>query len=188
MAESLRPLRSEAFTDQQQAAFFHSRERRRSLAGVPELYRSHRVGGVGTMADVSFDSGAAFPDRARPITFQTAFEVTGAAPSANLFTFGTASVIVGLQTITATFGSLVATFDNGATFPVGLQIDLVVAVNPGAGMVRMWGNGRELVRLTDTPIAEWGDGAVGPFAVGPTDITVLEPLSAYDGQKPRHMV
>jgi len=187
MVRALEPLRSEAFTEHQQAAFFHSRERRRSLAGIPELYRTHRVFGGGVMEVASLDTAALFPDRSRPITFQTAIEITGGAPSATVFSLGTATLTVSGSQITFTFGALTATFDNTVVLPIGLQLDLTVSVNPGAGIARLWGNGQELARVSSTPITEWSDGAVGSFATPVSDIIVLEPLSVYQGQKPRHM-
>ncbi len=102
-----------------------------------------------------------------------------------------------------------ALFDNGAELPVGLMLDLVIGVRPGDGRVRIWGNGKEIARKVATSntfgaAGEWSDTDAGSFAAAaqgavvpdvpaisqgaPAGFTVIEPLSVYVGQVPRHFV
>lgn len=211
--ESLEPLRSEAFTDQQQAAFFHSRERRRSLAGVPELFRTHVLRGVSGFPTAGIATGDIFPDRERPITFQTAIRFTAASPSGLLTELGGLviglAVWIGTQTIGIRAGGAVtagdeafATFDNGSEWPTGLELDLTFASVPD-GSVALWANGKQLISTSSANAnyggnpwagAETGSFASGPAATIPPDVPIntapsgfipIEPLSAYNGQLPR---
>ncbi len=211
MAESFRPLRSDDFTDQQQAAFFYSRERRKSLAGIPKLHRTHLLMGDGVMG-LDFASGDIFgPTRQAPVTLRTAIRVTAAAGVAgNLFeaaiaTEGT-SIEFGSQTFIIRSGAdgatnLVATFDNGAAWPDGIELDIVVAIHPGLGRAVAWFNGRQVVVGDSSApfgVNGWVGGNAGSFALdanagsrtassaaAPTNFEVIEPLSVYAKQIPR---
>lgn len=207
------------------AVQFHARERRRSLAGLPELARTHRIydSATGAIAVATITTAAAFPSRAGPITFRTAIRVIensgspGQTRGLILEIGGTTNGVaiwMGDQTIgfhagpEGTVNGATALFDNGAIWPEGLEIDLVCAVIPGTGRVRMWGNGRELARSRASgnvfsPMV-WGGSGNGSFATGPSATTVsdvpaesniapegfqvIEPLSAYQKQVPRHFV
>lgn len=275
-------------TAQEQAAYFAARERRRSLAGVVELFRTHRflnaartltltdatnatpivvtsaahglVTGmtvaitgvlgntaangtwvvtvltadtfsldtsVGNGAYVSggeavvtpnmpvplIDTDAVFPSRGGLITFQTAIRITGAAPVGLVFEFGSSTrgcgVALSNQFASLTAGGAtteraIATYDNTVALPIGLEMDLVGAIRPGSGEIRLWGNGREIAR--DTAAAgnfggDWADTEDGSFASiaagtapsafaavnqAPVDFEVIEPLSVYIGSVPQH--
>ena len=201
-----------------QAAFFHTRERRRSLAGVPEMYRTHQIYGGTAMAVASIDTGSIFPARDILVTFKTAIRITDNAGQHRglVFEFGDSTTGVALwigdQTIgfhagdSGTTDGATATFDNGAELPVGLELDLIAAVRPGSGLVRLYGNGREIARgaASGGAASPWASGAAGSFAAAaqgtvPTDVPVasqgapagfevIEPLSVYVGQIPRHFV
>lgn len=200
--------------------FHHAVRRRLSLAGVPELFRTHRIVGATAMA-VPNISGAVFPSRTSPITFKTAIEIT---PNAGvhrglILDMGSGTAGVGFWVEDNKVGfhagedGLVngasAIFDNGAVLPDTLILDLVAAVRPGDGRVRIWANGKEIARGvassgTFGALGEWGDSADGSFAdveqgavvidvpvasrVAPNGFAVIEPLSVYVGQVPRHFV
>lgn len=208
--------------DRLQSVLFHARERRRSLAGVLELRRTHRIFNEagGAMAVDTLTTSQLFASRAGPITFQTAIRIldNGGEHRGLVFEIGgTANGIalwVGDQTIgfhagpTGTTNGGTALFDNGAELPPGLELDLVVSTIPGTGKVRLWGNGRELARgqasgLIFNPMV-WSGSGNGSFAtvlkdnavtdvpvesaIAPTGFEVIEPLSAYQKQVPRHFV
>lgn len=277
-------------TEQQQAVYFHARERRRSLAGVVELFRTHRfsntartltitgatnatpivITSVGhglidgmtvTVADVegntaangtwaitvvtadtfsldtsvgngayttggtavvtpampvpSIDTGAVFPVRSGLITFTTAIRITGAAPLGMVFEFGSSTRGCGLAVAGAlmagtgggnTTEAATAIFDYLSTMPVGLELELVLALRPGTGEVRLWGNGQELARAAASSGSfggDWADTEAGSFAQvaagtvpagisianqDPVDFDVIQPLSVYVGQVPRQFV
>lgn len=211
MGRALRQLA--ALTGPQQAAYFHSRERRRSLAGVLELFRTH-VFAIPT-ASVAV---AAFPDpnRDRPFTIRTAVQITGAAAAGLIFEFGDATTAMALflsggQVLTARAGDAgasdraLASWDFGDTFPDGMTLDIVVAVRPGDGRIRIWVGGNEVARATATNGKldnGWAAASTGAFAAAaqgalpadvtetgaPSDFLVITPLSAYVGQVPRHFV
>ena len=117
---------------------------------------------------------------------------------------------IGLAVGQTTGGATVAefVFDNGAVFVDGAEFELVVAANPGNGKARMWANGTEVGRATATNgnfNGAWAGTNQGSFAatfaggqvhggvpaisqIAPDGFAVIEPLSAYVGQIPRHFV
>jgi len=212
MAEQLTPLQEG--TDLNQAVRFHSRERRRSLAGIPELSRTHYIFG-GTVMAVSAIPMAAFPSHASEITFKTAIRIieNAGVHRGLVFSFGTtigAAALwieddkIGFRAGGGVAGFFAASiFDNGVELPPGLELELVVSASPGMDKTRLWGNGQELARATSASnMAFWAVAGDGSFAdapaaalpgdvpgtsqVAPDGFDVIEPLSAYVGQKPRH--
>ncbi len=209
---------------QLQAVLFHGRERRLSLAGVPEMFRTHLIRGA-TDFPVLIATGTSFPsaDRIRPITWKTAVRMTADGTVATqhrglCFEVGgstNGSVLwvdddrIGFRAGAAELSGdeAVAVFDNGTELVAGLELDIVVAAIPGDGRIRMWLNGKEAARATATNgtfNTEWSGSGSGTFAsivigVLPTDVPttsaiapdgfeLIEPLSAYVGQVPRHFV
>lgn len=212
MVDQLTPLKR--LDDQEQAVYFHARERRRSLAGVPELHRTHQIYGTTVMA--STIAAAQFPTRNTLVTFKTAIRITAAAAVAGLiFEIGDGDIGIGAWLGSQTLGlhagedgttnGATALFDNGAAWPDGLELDLVFGVRPGDGRVIIWANGDEVARSqassnTFGAGGTWANSADGAFAQGvegaapvdvveqgaPTNFDVIEPLSAYVGSVPRH--
>ena len=199
--------------DQGQAVLFHGRERRKSLAGVPELLRSLRLGAIPTTPVLS----ASFPVRTVPVTFWTAIRITGATPTGLIFELGdgTTAIAAWVNDTEISFragGSAaadrgIATFDNTVSLPNTLELDLVFSVRPGDGRVRIWGNGEEIARGVASGgqfpssglWAAASNGAFAAAAVGalpadvlqtgaPTNFEVIQPLSVYMGTVPRHFV
>jgi len=199
-----------------QAALFHARQRRRSLAGVPDLPRSHRIVGSGQMAVASIDD-ASFTSavRAAAVTFKTAIRIDAASPSGLVFELGAtargAALWVSGQTINFRAGAAaaadrgLATFDYGAAFPNGVELDIVAAARPGNGLVQIWLQGHATVRNQSSSgdfDGDWmgdGDGSFASAVQGttpadvavttaPANFTVIEPLSIYTGVHPRQMV
>lgn len=195
-----------------QALRYNARERRLSLAGVPELSRTHRF----AIPTASIAAGQ-FPAAAlsRPVTFWTGVRFGAGAHSGLVFEFGNATAAIALyvdgQVLTLRAGSAAAgdfveaTYDRGAAFPEGLRLDLVAAVHPGTGRARLWANGLEVARGEASGgalPAGWAASSTGAFAAAaqgalPADVTqtgapanfaVVRPLSAYVGQAPRHFV
>ena len=208
--ELLNPL--EVGTDLNQALRFHSRERRRSLAGIPELFRTHFFG-IPTATVLA----NAFPVRDTLVTFQTSIRiVTGASAAGLIFELGDATTAIaawfdtpGLLSFRAGGAAAadrgLAEFDNGGAFPDDLELDLVFAVRPGDGRVRIWANGEELARdvasggQLPSGWAASSDGAFAAAATGalpadvletgaPVDFDVIQSLSVFVGQAPRHFV
>jgi len=202
--------------EQLQSILFNSRERRKSLAGVVDLPRTHHIYGA-SMAVADIDE-ARFPSKDILITFQTAIRITAAAAVAGLvFELGDSTIGAGLWLGSQTLGfhagedgivnGATALYDNGAAWPDGMELDIVVAIRPGDGRVRIWGNGNELARSTassDTfgAAGTWAADSNGAFAAAvqgttpvdvvesgaPTNFDVIEPLSVYAGAVPRHFV
>jgi len=217
MAAALQPLKQ--LDGQEQAIFFHSRERRRSLAGIPEMNRTHRIYGDTVMEVADIATGTIFPVRTNLISFKTAIAITENAGQHRglVFEFGDdaigAALWVGDQTIgfhageDGTVNGATALFDNTIELPVGLELELIAAVRPGDGRVRVWANGDELTRSTASSdgfgtAGAWTAASNGSFAAAaqgtvvpdvpaisqgaPAGFAVIEPLSIYEGQVPRH--
>ena len=201
--------------------FHHAVRRRLSLAGVPEMFRTAQIFGGTSMAVADIDTGVIFPSRTVPITFRTAIEITvnAGVHKGLVFEFSGsdigAALWIGDQTIgfhageDGTVNGATALFDNTVELPAGLLMDLVIAVRPGDGRVRMWGNGKELARAvassnTFGAAKAWAEDSNGSFAaavqgtvivdvpaasqIAPDGFTVIDPLSVYVGQVPRHFV
>lgn len=219
MPATIQPLKE--LDGQEQAIFFHSRERRRSLAGIPEMNRTHQLFGDTVMEIADIATGDIFPVRNTLISFKTAITITENAGQHRglVFEFGDAAIgsalWVGDSTIgfhsgeDGTINGATALFDNTVELPVGLELELIVAARPGDGRVRIWGNGNELARSTATAnvfgaAGSWSAASNGSFAAAaqgavvpdvpavsqgaPAGFTVIEPLSVYVGQVPRHFV
>ncbi len=195
---------------QLQTALFHSRERRKSLAGIPDLFWTHNYA-----IPTATLPAASFPVRDTLITFWTVIRITGATPTGLIFEIGnsTTGIAAWIDDNEVSFragdaGAAdrgLATFDNTVSLPNTLELDLVFAVRPGDGRVRIWGNGTEIARGTASggqlPNG-WGassDGAFAAAATGtiPADVTqsgapsnfdVIQSLSVFVGQVPQHFV
>lgn len=208
MAENLTRLK--ALDGVEQAVYFHSRERRKSLAGVPELART-RLYPIPTSPVLATE----FPDRDLLFAFWTAVRITGATPAGLIFELGDATTAIAAWIdggdISFRAGDALAadralaTFTQGPPLPNGLELDLVFAVRPGDGRVRIWGNGTEIARDTaangqlPNGFAAASNGAFAAAAVGalpadvtqtgaPSDFDVIQPLSVFRGQVPRHFI
>lgn len=195
-------------TELEQAVYFHARERRKSLAGVPELPRTHRFA-----IPTSPVPAASFPNRDVLVAWQTVIRITAANPVGLIFELGDSATAIAawvdnnLLSLRAGDAAAadrgLAQFDNTVDLPVGLELDLVFAVRPGDGRVRIWGNGAELARDTaangqlPNGWAASSNGAFAAAAVGalPVDVTqtgaptgfdVVQALSVYVGNVPRH--
>ncbi|MCK5612906.1 hypothetical protein KAR91_64125 [Candidatus Pacearchaeota archaeon] len=217
MPPALQPLKS--LDEQEQAIFFHSRERRRSLAGIPEMNRTHQLYGETVMEIADIATGDIFPVRTNLVSFKTAITITENAGQHRglVFEFGDDAIGVALWVGDQTIGfhagedgvvnGATALFDNAAELPVGLELELIAAVRPGDGRVRVWANGNELARSTASSdtfgvAGAWTAASNGSFAAAaqgtvvpdvpaisqgaPAGFTVIEPLSVYEGQVPRH--
>tara|TARA_R110000851_G_scaffold268071_2_gene420687 strand:+ start:17270 stop:17947 length:678 start_codon:yes stop_codon:yes gene_type:complete len=176
---------------EEQAVYFAARERRKSLAGIPKLHRTHRFVGA-AMAVATIDTDVVFTAAVRlaPITFKTAVRMTADGSVATehrglVFEFGGTgngcALWVGDQTIgfvaggaSASGNEAVALFDNGSELVAGMELELVVSIRPGNGdgRVRLWVNGIEKARATATnltfagPWAGTNDGSFASAAAG----------------------
>lgn len=207
------PQRHKILTKQEQVVYFYARERRRSLAGVPKMYRTH-LKPIPTTPVLATEFPVAMRDR--PFSFQTVIRITAAAPVGLIFELGDATTAIAAwindTTINFRAGGAaaadrgLATFDNTVSLPDTLELDLVFAVRPHDGRVRIWGNGNEIARDVASggafPSGLWASASNGAFAAAavgalpadvtqtgaPTNFQVVEPLSTYVGQVPRHFV
>lgn len=200
-----------ALNDQWQAILYHSRERRRSLLGIPELFQTHLFGIPSSIP------AAAFPERDVLVTFWTAFRVTTALPVGMLFEYGDASNAVAAWVendrinfraggALAADRALAAAVYPGGNLPVGLELVLQFSVRPGDGRVRIWSDkGNEIARDTASGggfPAGWAsqdDGSFASAASGPlpadvaetgppTNFELIAPLRVYMKQVPRHFI
>lgn len=211
----LQPLLSA--TEQQQAGLFYARERRRSLAGLPRLSRTHRY----PIPTATIPAAAWVADvRNAPVTFQTAIRITsGVSATGLVFEIGNATTAIALYLDTTVGGSITLRAGGAAVgsfaeavfedllspFPDTIEFDIVASVRPGDGRARLWINGNEAARDTASGgalSAGWAaasDGAFAAAATGalpgdvtqtgaPTGFEVIEPLSGYARQFPRHFV
>ncbi len=212
MVENISPLIE--LDEQGQAAYFHARERRRSLVGIVELFRTHRISGGATMpvADIPI---ATFPVLNTEVTFKTAIRIAdnAVARAGLIFEFGSSVAgvaiwledqIIGFRAGATGNDGVAGTFDNGVQWPATLELDLVAAVRPGLGLVALWANGKQIIKAQSVASSftsnEWAAASAGSFAAAvqgttpadvaqtgaPANFEVIEPLSVYIGQRPRH--
>ena len=181
-----------------------------SLAGVPEMHQTHLFA-----IPTSPILATQFPSRNVPVTFRTAIRITAAAPAGLIFELGDGAAAIAAwvdgNELSLRAGDAaaadrgIATFDTTVDLPVGLELDLTFAVNPGDGRVRIWGDGKELARGAATNgqlPSGWASSSNGAFAaaavgalpadvtqtVAPTNFDVVQPLSAFVNQVPRHFI
>lgn len=213
--QQAQPLKS--LNQQEQAVYFHSRERRRSLAGVPEMFRTRQVFGDSVMEVPSINLFAALDGANRrldSITLKTAVRITAGAGVTGLIldmgdNEGGTAIALTAQTLIVQTGAvgttgLTLTFDNGVAWPNGLELDIVVGIIPGTGQAELWLNGisrqRGAASAGNFGVIGWIRGTIHSFAaaqnvdtrpgvptVAPTNFEVIEPLSVYVGQRPRQM-
>ncbi len=192
-----------------ETARYNARERRLSLAGFPEMARTHDY-----PIPTSPVPAAAFPVRDTAATFRTVIRITGGAPAGLIFELGDSVTAIAAwvdgSEISFRAGSLttfraVATVVIGVALPDTREFVLEFSALPGSGEVRMWDGGKELAR--DTAVsgqfpdgwAASSDGSFASAAVGPlpADVTqtgapsqfeVIEPLSIFVGQAPRQFI
>lgn len=202
---------------QRSAALFNARERRLSLAGVPELFRTNRFSVPDPQTLIDDDL---FEQVHEPVTFRTKIRITnGSFAHGLIFEIGDATTctvawlddngVMWFRSGDDTTDNFVSvSFNNGDWFTENRELDLIFAVIPGTGEACMWINGREVARakagngqLVNGWTTTAGD-ARGVFcgdAVGalPADVTqtaapdgfvAIQPLSVYQGQAPRHFV
>ncbi len=210
-----------ANSNQGQALHLNSRERRLSLSGFPEMTRTVQLFGNTVMEIADIDTGESFPTRTTPITFKTAVRIldNGGQHRGLVFEFGDAAIgtalWIGDETIgfhsgeDGTVNGATALFDFTAELTIGAVFELIVAVRPGDGRIRIWSHGNELARAAASSAgfgvaAAWAADSNGSFAAAaqgavvpdvpaasqgaPAGFVVIEPLSVYVGQVPRHFV
>jgi hypothetical protein len=196
----------------EQAASFHSRERRRShLDPSFELHGTH----VFTSADNPIDTDVVFPGTLlEPITFALELVRTDPASNGLLFEFGSSSrgiaaaidgddLIVGAGSSVADDGVTITAVD--ALPREDLRHLVVVTAIPGTGLIAAWVDGqlvgRELA-VAGNFNGGWsddGDGAIEDVAgtvisripvgqaVALTDAEVTRSVRAYFKQRPRQI-
>lgn len=214
-----------ALTDQRQAVFFQARERRKSLAGFPDMFRNMRIFGNTVMEVASIDTGAIFPSRTGLIAFKTVIRIlagTGVGSDEHrglIFEFGDAAIGAALWVGDSTIGfhagedgvvnGATVLFDNTVELPETLEMEIIAAIRPGDGKVRVWGNAKELGRSaassnTFGAAKTWTAASAGSFAAAaqgavvadvpaisqgaPSGFEIIEPLSVFVGKVPRHFI
>lgn len=188
-----------------------SRERRLSFIGDTGINPTARF--ALPSADIPV---ATFPDLDRLIAFRTKLRIVSGANAGLIFCFGNATTAIaawvdgnalhfragntGTDLATATF---TGTATNGLVEP--REFDLMFAVSPNDGKVRVWNFGTELARgaaSSGSLPAGWAAAAIGAFGKAapgalPADVTqtgapvgfsLYEKLIVYHNQKPRHFV
>lgn len=214
MADTLQPLK--ALNEQEQAVQFYRRERRRSLEDIAELFRTHKIDG-GTQIAVATIPAATFPVRDTEVTFRTAirFDDNTDPRTGLIFEFGSSASgiamwieddLIGFRAGDTGDDAASGTFDNTVQWPATLELDLVCAVRPGLGLIALWANGKQILRVQSVTqpfgSGEWAASSAGSFAsafsgtipadVGesgaPANFAVIEPLSVYISQRPRQFI
>lgn len=177
--------------EREQAGFFYARDRSRSFRDLTKgLFKTHDFG----IVDAAIDTDLVFPDTAKPVTFSTKIEITGAAPAGMIFEFGSTASAVALG-ITVAAGLQAVAGDGGVADPAGVdgavaddiittlgaRLALVFAINPGAGKAVLFINGQVALRLTNSAftsdefadnIATTSDGSVASAITGTTSARV----------------
>lgn len=146
------------------------------MRSVPRLYRTLELPQGQSANDP-------FPDSlfSRPITFKTTVNSTG--PAGNIFQFGTH---IGLDRVAD--GNFNLTIAEGITINlVDASRDvwvIVFSIRPGDGQIRFWNERKLLASRQNVSYAndEWGE--TGLMLVANAEL--LEPLSVYAAQIPRH--
>lgn len=214
MGLNLQPVK--ALNAQEQATYFHARERRRSLAGIPELFRTHLIRDTLDLP-VANIVASTFPVRDSEVTLRTAIRVDNnvLARAGLIFEFGSSTAgialwlenqAIGLRAGATANDGVAATFNNGVQWPALIELDIVAAVRPGLGLIGLWLNGNSVLRAQSVSLGftndEWAASSAGSFASAaqgtipadvaqtgaPSNFAVIEPLSVYIGSRPRQFI
>lgn len=210
MGETLRPLKQ--FDEEEQVRYFYSRERTRSLRDpTKNLFRTHLFG----VQETVVDTDGVFGTRDRLITFGTSIAVDSlTAPAGIIMEFGSSSVGTKLAlsgtTLFVAAGNATGTdgVDDSVSLAslgeVGAIHDLVLAISPGDGKIRLFVNGDIVIRLEGGEQFVSGvwtdaeDGAIGSAQAGgsstqrgqtingtPVDFSLIQRMKVFQGQLPR---
>lgn len=200
MPEALTPF--EAGTEENQALRFYARRRRESLAGLARMHRTHRIFGGTVMGVDPIVTVDVFPDRTTPVTFRTVVRTVAGAGnhSGRIFQIGTDPKVF-LFFNNTLIGATAGAVGTGDGTPLGMwtvpggipddwEVELVTAVNPGNGKMRIWANGQSVIAVqaaNESFNGPWSDANDGVFVAPELNrVEVIEPLSVYVGQLPRH--
>lgn len=200
--------------DEQKQAIYHTVRRKRlgRLDPAFRLRRTHSYAPGTTGIDM-----AAFPDRLRPITIITELVTTSTNPTGIICEFGGSGIgfLFGLaagQSLEFGAGSAAPASPQGAVGAVvvpalavaGVGFHFAIAVDPGTGRVRVYHDGKIILRVdTSTGMTSgWAGGDAGsvgaapsggfnpstPSAVSgaPSGFELVAPLQMYNGQLPRN--
>lgn len=178
------------------------------------LHQTHRFAIGATDIDTDADFGA----RTSPIAFATEIEITDTSAAGIIFEFGddttgTKLAISGGDLVFAA-GNSTDSHDGGvdasatiaALGVAGFRFRITAAINPGAGLVRVWVNGDVVIRaaaVTAFTSNLWTSANNGSFAAAhsgsastqrgvvsgingaPSEFRAIAPLRVYRGQIPR---
>lgn len=215
MVNAVQPQK--AFDEQEQVIYYHSRVRTRGFRDLKKaLFRTHFFSipattiGVGSFtkfaSPVTFVTairltGAA--SSAQGLVFEIGDE---ASASAMWLESNNIGFQVG-QGEAAPFNNSTHLLHDITGTGTGAEFELVVGLIPGSQRVFFWINGAIKQRSSGGvtyPNDEWSSDTAGSFAsapsgevclgvpvgsrIAPSGFTVIEPLSVYQGQKPRHFV
>lgn len=160
-------------------------------------------------------AATSFPTRTRDVSFRAGLRVVANAGQHRglIFEIGSsaAGVAAWLDDDTIAFraggtgnGAALAEWTIGSELPVGLRVDLLFAVRPGTGEVRIFADGQIRARAQSVdlgfPSGEWAASSAGSFAAAvsgttpadvtqtgaPSGFTVVSGLYVYMGQIPQH--
>jgi hypothetical protein len=180
-------------TAQQQAAFYHSRQRMKQQRGFPTAPITHRFA-----IPTATIAASLFPDRERPITLSTRIRITENAGVHRglIFEFGSATrgmaAWVGDQTIGFTAGGLTtelatATWDLGVELQPGREFQLMFTALPGTGRINIFNRGKFLQAATASGggfgTGGWADSEAGSFASA-ADTTTPDGVPVASDQAP----
>jgi hypothetical protein len=190
--------------------------RTRSFRDVSKgLFRRHRLGVSGAIATASFPTAML----SQPITFMTEIEVSGVAAEGIVFEYGDSTTgvklwIEGADTLAAAAGDGTPASNGGADGSAtiaglgtdGFRLQLVMAVSPGKGELRVWADGHLVIRedsvaaMTSNTWAASSAGVIAGIENGtsnsrstvditaaPTDFAVVRSLETFIGQLPKQM-
>lgn len=198
------PVRVKPLDEVEQAVYYHSRERVRSLRDITTgLFRTL----VLALDSGDFSNGQ-FGALTRPVTVVHWIEVTGASPSGVFWEIGSSSQGAGLS---FDAGALVVAAGDGAGdggvsvalsgITQGERVQVAAAISPGSKRVAIYVNGyREAYAVGVDPFtggaySDSGDGRVNGVngtvtprlgvATALSDAAIVSPVSVYVGQLPR---
>lgn len=207
-------------TNQQNIATTLRREKwRKDRAGYSQNFLTHNLHGTVSIGVTPLVTADLFPDRSLPIMFQTRIRILAGVSQGLIFEFGSSTrgcaawVEPNMIGIVAGNGAVAnertsAVWNLGAALAQDRIFQLVFAVIPGSGRVRLWDFG---IRRADGVAVDndfgpgdWSDGADGSFAsavvgtvmadvpvasrIAPSNFEVIEPLRIFNNQMPRSFV
>lgn len=169
----------------QRALQISRRRRKDSHRGYPNLHQTHNI-----VPGASLPVSTNFPETDRPVTFKLRGNRTSDTAAGNILTMGNEGTIGmaagNLEVVTG--GGVTDTFVGTYIGAPRDHAEIVVAINPAAGLVMAWIDSQRVIAglVTTFPFSWATTGNV--LYTAPAGLATISNLDVFIGAVPRHAI